>query len=115
MSQIVCAECGRTRPNKGRGLCVGCYDRNHDAGTLDRYAARPRIDNDARAEDLEWMAATGESTAGAAKRLGITSVALERWCCRVGRYDLWTKLREHDPHMPMDYQAAALKRWQNAS
>ena len=32
-----------------------------------------------RLEDLQWMAETGECFSGAAKRLGITFAALDRW------------------------------------
>lgn len=33
-----------------------------------------------RAEDVAFLAATGESAVGAAERLGITYMALEKWC-----------------------------------
>ncbi len=42
--------------------------------------ASPHIDHAARAEDLAFMAATGETVEGAARRLGITRTALEHWC-----------------------------------
>lgn len=35
-----------------------------------------------RAEDLAWMARWGETFAGAARRLGISVDALEKWCDR---------------------------------
>lgn len=55
---------------------------------------RARLDafNAARAEDLEWMAAGGETVEGAARRLGVTESALGHWCRRNERPDLWTRL-----------------------
>lgn len=47
--------------------------------------------NRARNEDLDWMATTGETTEGAAKRLAITLDALEKWCARNNR-PVWHRL-----------------------
>lgn len=49
--------------------------------------------NAARAEDLDWMARTGETTTGAARRLGLRLEALEKWCDRHQRRDLWNRLQ----------------------
>ena len=38
--------------------------------------------NAARREDLTWMAETGASATEAARRLGTTYTALEKWCRR---------------------------------
>lgn len=48
-----------------------------------------------RREDLAWMAATGETTEGAAARLGITADALERWCLKHA-HQTWRALRAND-------------------
>lgn len=51
---------------------------------------------DARAEDLAWMAETGETVTGAAKRLGISKETLEKWCARHGHLDLFRALARHE-------------------
>ena len=51
----------------------------------------------ARAEDLRWMAETGESFDGAAKRLGVTSMALERWFRLNPMPDVQRTLRSRNP------------------
>lgn len=48
-----------------------------------------------RREDLDWMARTGETTEGAAHRLGISTEALERWCLKHA-HDTWRRLRAND-------------------
>ena len=58
-----------------------------------------------RLEDLEWFVATGECAAGAAERLGIAPLALEKWC-RNNALDLWHQLRARDP-LPLDPVQAA--------
>lgn len=57
--------------------------------------------NTNRAEDLEWMASTGETTEGAARRLGISIDALEKWCDRQQRRDLLQRLAANTsrPHV----------------
>lgn len=54
------------------------------------------VDNEARTEDLEWMASTGENFDGAARRLGISIKSLEKWCLRQGRRDLVTALQRNE-------------------
>lgn len=68
-------ECGRGCVNLGL-----CRSREH--------ARRLR---EARAEDLRWMAETGETFDRAAARLGLTSKVLERWMFRYAP-DLFPKL-----------------------
>ena len=47
----------------------------------------------ARAEDIAWMARTGECPSRAAQRLGYTNPnGLQAWCRRHGRMDLWEAL-----------------------
>ena len=60
---------------------------------------------DARAEDLAWMVETGETLTGAAKRLGISTATLEKWCQRHGHHDLLHKLagREMGALRPNSY------------
>lgn len=48
--------------------------------------------NRARREDLEWMARWGETFDGAARRLGISPSALDKWLDRHAP-DLKTRLR----------------------
>ena len=54
----------------------------------------------ARIEDLAWMVECGENAEGAARRLGLTRNALERWC---GNHapDLWRRLCSREP-LPLD-------------
>lgn len=52
--------------------------------------------NRARAEDVEWMAATGECLTGAAQRLGITPSSLESWCRDHGMQTELEALRDRD-------------------
>ena len=54
----------------------------------------------ARIDDLAWMVTTGESAEGAARRLGITLNALEKWAAN-NAPDLWRQLRRRDP-LPLD-------------
>lgn len=51
--------------------------------------------NRARLEDLRWMTETGENTTGAARRLGISTQALEKWC-RTHTREEWQTLRSRD-------------------
>lgn len=53
------------------------------------------IDRTARAEDLAWMAETGETIPGAAHRLGISTDALEKWCDHNGHRDLFRQLQRN--------------------
>lgn len=54
------------------------------------------VDHCARREDVAWMAAGGEGLTGAARRLGITRTALEKWCA-LHAPDLLAQLRAHEP------------------
>jgi len=56
-----------------------------------------RIDNQARTEDVIFLAETGEGLTNAARRLGLTPVALERWATRHLPEVLRT-LRRNEPH-----------------
>ena len=68
--------------------------------------AQPRDEMVAeRLEDLAWLADTGENAVGAARRLGVSHDALDRWCRR-HCFDLWQQLRARDPK-PLDQMAAA--------
>lgn len=55
--------------------------------------------NARRLEDLQFMAATGETATGAATRLGISLDALEKWCDRHGHRTLLNQLIAND-HIP---------------
>lgn len=58
----------------------------------DYWAAR----NAERAEDVRWMAATGEHAMGAAQRLGLTYAAFEQWARR-NTPDEWAALIARNP------------------
>lgn len=51
-------------------------------------------------EDVEWMAAHGETIEGAAARVGRTVSTLVSALYRAGRQDLTEKLRSHAPPPP---------------
>lgn len=55
--------------------------------------------NRSRLEDLQWMDAGLENASGAARRLGITIEALEKWCARHGHVDIWGRLCAREPSM----------------
>lgn len=48
-----------------------------------------------RLEDLAWMVETGETSEGAARRLGLTQNALEKWAT-ANAPDLMRQLRARD-------------------
>lgn len=52
----------------------------------------------ARAEDLQWMADTGETPTGAAARLGLTVDGLEKWCKNHGLHQVLDRLRTNHQH-----------------
>lgn len=55
--------------------------------------------NEARREDLTWLADTGESLTGAAQRLGMRPGSLETWCRRHAP-DLLQRLLAREPIDP---------------
>lgn len=55
------------------------------------------VDHTARAEDLRWFAETGETLAGAAERLGLTTDGIEKWCGNHGARDVLERLRANEP------------------
>lgn len=71
------------RPYMARGYCSLHYGREILGHKPRGYVIS--FDRDDRLEDCRWMAEHGESLTGAAKRIGITTNALETW------------LRKHDP------------------
>jgi hypothetical protein len=71
------------------------------------------VDHRARAEDVRWMADSGECATGAARRLGITFAALEKWARRFAPDD-WRQLVAREPSDPFRSErakAAASARW----
>lgn len=56
-----------------------------------------RIEIAARAEDIAWMADTGESATGAARRLGISRGALEKFCRTHGLRTYYYRMADRDP------------------
>lgn len=85
------------RRRKGReNTCSRCAKSTYrEDGQRRDNAERARAE---RIEDLEWMAETGESLAGAAHRLGLTLSALEHFLSRAGRLDLRAVLVGRNPH-----------------
>lgn len=55
------------------------------------------VDHRARAEDLRWLAETGESLSGAAARLGISPDGIEKWCAAHGLRAELEALRRREP------------------
>ena len=53
------------------------------------------IDTQARREDLDWLAQTGETSEGAATRLGLSVDSLERWALK-NAHETWRRLRAND-------------------
>lgn len=79
----VCSLEDCNQPHRARGYCGLHYGRVIK-GSQPRENWQP-FDHTARIEDVRWMAATGEGLTGAAKRVSISTAALEGW------------LRKHDP------------------
>lgn len=60
------------------------------------------IDHAARAEDIRFLAETGECLTGAARRMGLTVDALEKWAQLHGLRDELNRLRSREPYVPAD-------------
>ena len=72
------------------------------------------VDHTARAEDVRFLAASGECATGAAHRLGMTVAALEKWCRVAGLRAEWAALRAREPADPLRSETAragAAARW----
>ena len=72
------------------------------------------IDHNARAEDLRWLVDTGENLTGAARRLGTTRDALEKWARLHGMVAEFHKLKSREPADPFRSErarVAAAARW----
>lgn len=83
----LCATChAPLYPHLARRTDAGWVHANHRVCLANRRTAEARRRNRARAEDVRWMAETGECLTGAAKRLGTTAEALEKWL-RLQRMD----------------------------
>jgi hypothetical protein len=54
----------------------------------------------ARLEDIAWMVESGENAEGAARRMGLTATALEKWA-RIHAPDMWAALVARNP-LPID-------------
>lgn len=97
---LTCATChGPLYPEQARRTDDGWKHTQEARGTClnQRRVREGRESRAARAEDLEWMAETGETFSGAAKRLGISNSALDRWLRHNDRMDLHGTLLSRDP------------------
>ena len=63
------------------------------------YRATKLVERLDRIEDLEWMAAHGETLEGAAARLGMRAVSLETWLTRAHRAHLLRALSANARHV----------------
>lgn len=63
------------------------------------YRASRLVERLDRIEDLEWMAAHGETLEGAAARLGMRAASLETWLTRAHRPDLLRALVRNARHV----------------
>lgn len=88
--QRPCDVDGCTLPHLARGYC-----RQHYAALVEGKQPRT-IDLAAFVEDVEWMAATGETWEGALRRLGLAGDTCARRLERAGRGDLITALRRQE-------------------
>lgn len=87
--QRVCVIEGCGRKHHANGYCSAHNHRLMKYGDPTFVSDhRPRVDHVERAEDVRWMADTGECLSGAAARLGITPAALEVWGRRHDRESL---------------------------
>ena len=89
-----CPKCGRDLyPHTARPSGDGwaCANARTCAAT-----ARAAAHRQARLEDLQWMAETGENLLGAARRLGLSPEVLDRWLYR-NAPQLRPALVRHDP------------------
>ena len=72
---------------------------SRQAATLEAYRqaqiAKAEARRQERLEDLAWMVETGETIEGAARRLGLSQNALEKWTAE-NAPGLLRKLRERD-------------------
>lgn len=76
-----------------------------DAYTVPRFSASgartdpTRTPDHARLEELQFLAESGESAAGGARRMGFSEETLERWCDRQGGEvaELWRSLTARNP------------------
>lgn len=93
---------GCNRRHRARGYCSTHY--NHIVmGRSPRH-----FDSEGRMEDICWMAETGESLAGVAKRLGVTQRAVEMFLTRYDRPDVLATLTRRNPRDPNNRTNLAL-------
>lgn len=69
-----------------------------------------KIDVAARLEDVRWMAETGETLTGAARRLGLDAESLAVWLRRRGAGELCRTLRGREA-ADEDRRHGGLTRW----
>lgn len=100
MSPRKCTVEGCERPHNARGYCRTHYGRMIEGKSPLRAVTDKAAFDAARLEDLHFMAQTGESLNGAARRLGISERGLELWLTRHQAEALTAVLRSRNPRDP---------------
>jgi transcriptional regulator with GAF, ATPase, and Fis domain len=85
-----CQVCGKPTAKRDRRTC------SRTCGAIRAHALRAESLK-AREEDVLWMAETGESLSGAARRLGMTRDTLWQWLRRHGMRDVLDVLMAREP------------------
>ena len=96
---LTCATChGPLYPEQARRTDAGWKHAQEARGTClnQRRVREGRESRAARAEDLEWMAETGETVEGAAMRLRCDAKSVENWLRGKGRTDVLARLRANE-------------------
>lgn len=83
-------------PFEGRGST--CSPRCRRRLAAKSQEARRVAAERARIEDLAWMAETGESLTGAARRIGLSRESLERWMRQRDLRDVLAQLQSREPY-----------------
>lgn len=106
---LTCAVChDPLYPENARRTDDGWRHADKTSKCQSRLAERQHAEKrDARNEDLRWMAETGETFSGAAKRLGLGNAALDRWFRLHPMPDVKAALLARDPGATTGRQKAA--------
>lgn len=95
---LTCSSCsGRLYPRTARRSETGWVHADHRTCLAHRRNVEARRRAQERAEDVRWMAETGECLTGAAKRIGLARGTLERWLRDHGMRDTLAALQSREP------------------